>query len=162
MPFCSALCASAWSRWHQIPKDHEAFLRIRKANPILARRASFLGCYLLALSFFCPSGLLREALEELVVLVEVFDGVGVVGAWTIHELVEVVRQSLLGLLARASSHGDQCGVVRSAPVLFVLLAPLCGGTLVLVLTLGLALILASTKDHSDRLLARGMVRGNIE
>ena len=49
--------------------------------------------------------------EELVVLVEVFDGVAVVGAWAIHELVEVVRQSLLGLLARAISRGDQRGVV---------------------------------------------------
>ena len=36
--------------------------------------------------------------EELTFLVEVFDGVGVVGARAIHELVEVVRQSLLGLL----------------------------------------------------------------
>ena len=38
-----------------------------------------------------PIGLSQKALEELVVLVEVFDGVGVVGAWAIHELVEVVR-----------------------------------------------------------------------
>ena len=30
--------------------------------------------------------------EELALLVEVFDGVGMVGAWTIHEFVEVVRQ----------------------------------------------------------------------
>ena len=34
------------------PKDHEAFLGIRKAIPILARHASFLGHCLLALSFF--------------------------------------------------------------------------------------------------------------
>ena len=38
-------------------------------------------------------------LEELIVLVEVLDGLSMVGAWAIHELVEVVRQSLLGLLA---------------------------------------------------------------
>jgi len=44
--------------------------------------------------------------EELAVLVEVFDGVGVVGAWAIHELVEVVGQALLELLARAISCGD--------------------------------------------------------
>ena len=44
--------------------------------------------------------------EELAVLIEVFDGVGMVGAWAIHELVEVVRQALLGLLAHVISYGD--------------------------------------------------------
>ena len=32
----------------------------------------------------------------------------------------------------------------------------------MVLALGLALVPASTKDHSDRLLARGMVRGDVK
>ena len=41
--------------------------------------------------------------EELTVFIEVFDGVGVIGARAIHELVEVVRQALLGLLAYAIS-----------------------------------------------------------
>ena len=100
--------------------------------------------------------------EELAVLVEVFDGVGMVGARIVHELVEVVRQSLLGLLARAISRGDQCGIVRSAPILFVLLAPLCGGALVLVCALGLAFVLASNEDRSDRLLAGGVVSGDVE
>ena len=48
------------------------------------------------------------------------------------------------------------------PILLVLFAPLCGGALVLVLTLGLALVLASTKDCSDHLLAGGVVCGDIE
>ena len=99
---------------------------------------------------------------ELAVLIEVLDGVGVVGAWTIHELVEVVKQSLLGLLAHEISRGDHRGVVRSALILFVLLAPLCGGALVLVRALGLAFVLASTEDRSDRLLARGIVSGDVE
>ena len=43
---------------------------------------------------------------------------------------EVVRQPLLGLLARVISRGDHRGVVRSVPILFVLLAPLCGGALI--------------------------------
>ena len=90
------------------------------------------------------------------------DGVSVVGAWTLHELVEVVRQALLGLLARMIGRGDQRGVGWSAPILLVLFTPLRGGALVLVLTLGLALVPASTKDRSDRLLARGVVGGNIE
>ena len=60
--------------------------------------------------------------EKLAVLVELFDGVGMVGAWAIHEHVEVVRQALLGLLAHAISCGDQHGVCRLALILFVLLA----------------------------------------
>ena len=85
-----------------------------------------------------------------------------VGARAIHELVEVVRQALLGLPTHTISYGDQRGVGRSAPILFVLLAPLCGGALVLVLALGLAFVLASIEDCFDRLLARGMVCGDVE
>ena len=87
-------------------KDHEAFLGIGKAVPILARHASFLGRYLLALSFFRPTGLSQEALEELAVLLEVLDGVSVVGAGAVHELVKVVRQAQLGLLAHMIGHDD--------------------------------------------------------
>ena len=79
-----------------------------------------------------------------------FDGVGVVGARAINELVEVVRQALLGLLACAISRGDQRGVVRSALILFVLLAPLCGGALVLILVLGLAFASASIGALQER------------
>ena len=91
-----------------------------------------------------------------------FDGVGVVGARAIHELVEVVRQALLGLLARAISYGDQRGVVRSTLILFVLLALLCGGAPILVHALGLTFVPASVEDRSDYLLARGVVSGDIE
>ena len=100
--------------------------------------------------------------EELTVLVEVFDRLGMVGAWALHELVEVVRQALLGLLARAICHGDQCRVGRSVTILLVLFAPLRGGALILILVLGLALVLASVKDRSDRLLAGCVVCGNVE
>ena len=85
-----------------------------------------------------------------------------VGARAIHELAEVVRQALLGLLARVISCGHQRSVGRSTPILFVLLAPLRGGALILVLALGLAFVLASIEDRSDRLLARGVVHGDIE
>jgi len=101
-------------------------------------------------------------LEEFAVLVEVLDGVGVVGARALHELVEVVRQALLGLLARTIDHGDQRGVGRSATILLVLFAPLRGGALILILALGLALVLALVKDRSDRLLAGGVVRGDVK
>ena len=100
--------------------------------------------------------------EELTVLVEVFDGVGMVGARTVHEFVEVVRQPLLGLLAHAISRGDHRGVVRSAPILFVLLAPLCGGALILVHALGLAFVPTPVEDRFDRFLAGGMVSGDVE
>ena len=80
-----------------------------------------------------------------------------VGAWTVHEFVEVVRQPLLGLLAHAISRDDHHGVVRLA-----LLAPLCGGALVLVHALGLSFVLASAENHSDRLLTRGVVSGDVE
>ena len=101
-------------------------------------------------------------LEELAFLVEVLDGVGVVGARAIHELVEMVRQALLGLLACAVSCSNQRGVVRSMPVLFVLLAPLCGGALVLVHALGLAFVPAPIEDRSDRFLTGGVVCGDVE
>ena len=104
----------------------------------------------------------QKALEELTVLVEVFDGVVMVGARALHELVEVVRQALLGLLARVISRGDQRGVGRSTPIVLVLFAPLCGGALILILVLGLALILASVEDRSDRLLIEGMVHSDVE
>ena len=85
-----------------------------------------------------------------------------VGAWAIHELVEVVRQALLGLLARVISYGDQRGVGQSAPILLVLFAPLRGGAIVLILALGLALVSVSVEDRSDCLLARGMVHSDVE
>ena len=91
-----------------------------------------------------------------------FDGVGVVGARTIHEFVEVVRQSLLGLPGCAINCGDQRGVVRSVPILLVLLAPLSGGAFIWIHVLGLSFVPASAKDRSDRLLARGVVGGNVE
>ena len=62
------------------PKDHDAFLRVREAVSMLARRASFLGCCFFDVSFIQHAGLSEETFEELTVLVEVFDGVGVVGA----------------------------------------------------------------------------------
>ena len=81
------------------PKDHEAFLKVGEAVIILARCASFPGLLHLAFLFLWLTGVLQKTLEELIVLIEVADRVGVVGAWTLHELVEVVGLALLGLLA---------------------------------------------------------------
>ena len=61
-------------------KDHDAFVWVRENVPVLACHASFLGRRLLAVSLLWPADLSEETFEELTVLVEVFDGVGVVGA----------------------------------------------------------------------------------
>ena len=52
------------------------------------------------------------------------DEIVVVGAWALHELVEVARRVLLGLRAHVISRGVQRGVGRSAAILSVLF-PLC-------------------------------------
>ena len=72
-----------------------------------------------------------------------FTGVVVIGAWALHELVEVAGGALLGRRARMISHGDQRGVGWSAAIFFVLFPLLRGGALVLILALGLAFASAS-------------------
>ena len=71
------------------------------------------------------------------------DGIVVVGAQALHELMKVARMVLLGLSARVIHRGDQRRVGRSAAIFSVLFAPLRGGALVLILALGLAFALAS-------------------
>ena len=79
-----------------------------------------------------------------------FDGVVVVGARALHELVEVARRVLPGLRARMISRGDQCRVGRLAAILSVLFAPLHGGALILILMLGLAFALASIEALQEQ------------
>ena len=59
-------------------------------------------------------------LEELAVLVKVFDGVVMVGARALHEIMEVARRVLLGLRARMIGRGDRREISRLAVILFVL------------------------------------------
>ena len=47
-------------------------------------------------------------------------------------------------------------------IFFVFLAPLHGGAFVQVCALNFDLVSASTKDHSNRLLTRGVVGGDVE
>ena len=68
----------------------------------------------------------------------------------------------MGLLGRAIYRGDQHGAVQPALIFFVFLAPLHGGAFVRVHALGFDLVLAFVEDRSDRLLARGVVGGNVE
>ena len=72
-----------------------------------------------------------------------FDGVGMVGAWALHEPIEVAWKVLLGLLACVIICGDQRGVGRPTTIFSVLFFPLCGGALVLILSLGPAFALVS-------------------
>ena len=87
-------------------KDHDTFVSVGEVIRVFAYRTSLLGCCLFAVSLLWPAGLSEETFEELTLLVGVFDRVGVVGAWSIHEFVEVVRQSLMGLLNYVIGHGD--------------------------------------------------------
>ena len=79
-------------------EDHDAFLEVGEAVPVLARRTSFLGCRLFAVSFFRPAGLSQETFEELTILIEVFDGVGVVGARAIMSLLNWLGRACWGCL----------------------------------------------------------------
>ena len=85
-----------------------------------------------------------------------------VGAWTLHEFVEVVGLALLGLLTRPINHGDQGWVGRSALILLALLPLLYRGDPSLVLALGLALAPTTAEDRLNCLLAGGVVRGDVK
>jgi len=74
----------------------------------------------------------------------------------------VVGLALLGLLARTIGCGDQGWVGRSVPILLALLPLLCRGALALVLMLGLTPVPAAAEDRPNHLLAKDMVRGNVE
>ena len=87
------------------------------------------------------------------------DGIVVVGAQALHEIVEVARRVLLGLRAHVISHDDQRGVGRSAVILSVLFSPLHGGALILILVLGLAFALASIGVRCERRLLEVLDKG---
>ena len=70
------------------------------------------------------------------------DGIVVVGARALHELVKVAWRVLLGLSARVIRHGDQHGVGQSMTILSVLFPLLRGGALVLILAPGLTFAMA--------------------
>ena len=73
------------------------------------------------------------------------DGIVVVGARAIHELVKVSRSVLLGLRAQLIGRSDRRGVGRSAAILSILFSPLRGGAFVLILAFGLTFAVASVE-----------------
>ena len=96
---------------------------------------------------------------ELVVLVEIVDGIVVVGARALHEIVEVARRVLLGPRARMIGRGNRRKVSRLAAILSVLFFPLRGGALVLILALGLTFVAASVEARWERRLLEGLDKG---
>ena len=87
------------------------------------------------------------------------DGIVVVGARALHELVEVSRLVLLGLPAQVIGRGDQSGVGRSAAILSVLFSPLCGGALILILAFGLTFVVAPVEAWWERRLLGVLDKG---
>ena len=83
-------------------------------------------CPLRLFTFFFPwpASLPQQALEELAVLVEMVDGIVVVGAWALHELMKVARRVLLGLSAHVICRGGQRGIGRLMVILSIHF-PLC-------------------------------------
>ena len=121
-------------------------------------------CPLLLLLLFClfhylPASLPQQALEELAVLVEMVDGIVVVGARALHDLMKVARRVLLGLCARVIGRDDRRGVGQSAAILSVLFSPLCGGALVLILALGLTFVAASIEARWEQRLLEVLDKG---
>jgi hypothetical protein len=94
--------------------------------------------------------LTQHLLEKLTILKLVLDGVAVVAAWLLQELLKVVIVALS--LAHSVSRCNCVGVVATSvpPLLLVLCR---GGALVLLRTLGLSYGLAIGEDYPDRLLA---------
>ena len=70
------------------------------------------------------------------------DGIVVVGARALHEIVEEAQRVLLGLCARVIGHGDRREISRLVAILSVLFSPLRGGPLILILALGLTFVVA--------------------
>ena len=87
------------------------------------------------------------------------DGIVVVGARALHELVKVARRVLLGLSVHVICHGGQRRVGWSVAILSVLLSPLCGGAFILILAHGLAFVVAPVEARQKRCLLGVLDKG---
>jgi hypothetical protein len=117
-----------------------------------------LGRLLVAVLALAPAGLTYYPLEEFTILELVLDGVTMVVARLLQELLEMVILALS--LTCLAGRCDRIGLgVTSAPPHLLLLR--CGGTLILLRLLGLSHGLAIREDCPNHLIAGGMVRGDI-
>jgi hypothetical protein len=89
-------------------KDHEATVRVGETAPVLGQRSLIFRGLLIAVPTLTLAGLTQHALEKLIVLELVLDGVAVIGARFFQELLEVVGVALS--LARAVGHHNRVGV----------------------------------------------------
>ena len=86
------------------------------------------------------------------------DGIVMVGARALHELVKVARRVLLGLCARVIGHGNRRGFSGQQRS-FLFFSPLRGGALVLILALGLTFVAASVEARWERRLLERLDKG---
>jgi hypothetical protein len=140
-------------------KDHEAAVRVKEGVPVLGRHSLLLGHLLVAVPTLALARLTQHALEKFVVLKLMLDGVVVVGARLLQELLEVVVVALPP--ARSVGRCDHVGV-RVTPVPPLPLILHRGRALVLPHTLGLSHGPTISEDCPDRLLAGGVVHGNVQ
>jgi hypothetical protein len=117
-----------------------------------------LGRLLVAVPTLALAGLTQHPLEEFVILKLVLDGLAMVGARFLLELLEVIVVSLS--LDRLVGSCD-CVGVREMPVPPLPLVLCYGGALFLLRTFGLSHGLATGEDCPDCLLAGGMVCGDV-
>ena len=87
------------------------------------------------------------------------DGEGMVRAWPFEQLLEVVQGTLSGLLTPLAV--DDGHELVLTPLLVLLLVGTVGGAFASILV-PFCLALEVVEDRSDRLLARGIVGGDVE
>jgi hypothetical protein len=139
-------------------KDHEVAVRIGEGVLILGCHSLLLGHLLVAVPALAPTGLTQHPLKELAILELVLEGVAMVGAWLLQELLEMVVTALS--LVHSVGRYDRIGVgATSVPPLLLLLR--CRGSLILLCPLGLSHGPAIGEDCLDHLLVGGIVRGDV-
>jgi hypothetical protein len=102
-------------------KDHEAAVWVREGVPVLSRRSLLLGRFLVMVPAIALAGLIQHPLEEFTILELVLEGVAVVGARLLQELLKMVVVALS--LACSVGHCDRVGVGATSVPLLLLLLP---------------------------------------
>ena len=100
----------------------------------------------------------QELLHEGLVLVQMLDEEGMVRAWPLEQLLEVVRGALHGLLTALVVGGGHERALT--PLLVLLLDGTVGGAFAGILVL-FHLALEAVEDCSDCLFTRGMAGGDV-
>ena len=110
----------------------------------------------IAVGLGCPA---KEALHHITIFELVVHRTAMVGAWLLQELVEVVVSQRVLILALGRR--DLAGGGRSA-ILLVLPVVVARGRPVAVMSLCLCRVLVALEDGIDRLLAGGVLGGDLQ